>query len=1158
MEIKIIDRLISKNASWDDLYIELSTNKKLTQKFKGDVFERLTQAYLLTMPEYKSILSNVWLNQEVPRNVLKKLNLPAEDFGVDLIARTNRNEYWTIQCKFKSTTSSLTYKELATFSTLSFVNAKNISLGIVSHSSNKPIRNRKFLGNISEIGLDRWLNLNDEEWKNIRKFCRNKSVKLFKRKPRPHQKAAIISSQEHFLDDKNSRGKLIMPCATGKSLTAFWIAQSLNAKKIIVAVPSLNLIKQSLNDWTKEYLALGIMPEWLCICSDESVGKVEIDEFATEAYDLGIPTTTDKSEIAKFIKIKTKNPKVIFVTYQSSSKLASVAKKNNFIFDLAILDEAHKTAGLISTSFSTLIHDEKISIKKRLFMTATERVFHSNSDEIISMSNQKYYGTTFFDMKFKDAIDQGIISDYKIITLLTSNKQILESIENNQILNVKGTDINSTESNYLAAGVGLKNTFNTKKIKHTISFHSSIKQAKFFTELFDKLNEIKEIGPKTENFHISSKLNSGKRSQLIKSFVESNKSLLTNARCLTEGIDVPAIDCVLFADPKQSIIDIVQASGRALRKYPKKDYGYILLPIVIPEDISFEEYSETSAFKKVIKIITALSSQDKRISEELKLIEQGKRSKGKVIEINSNLLKGLDIDKGLLSSSISTEIWAKVSKMHPMPYEDAKRFTQKLNLKNSLEWRKLSFSGQFPKDMPKSPSDTYKFDGWISWGDFLGTGFEATQHRSYVTYEEARKIAKEENITKRVQWENLVKSKKYDSLPLYPPNAYRSIWKSFPHFLGTHKEYLPYEDALNYAHSLNLKSSVEWYEIDHPENIPIHPQTVYKQKFVSWAEFLNNRNFGPKVQWAPYEVVRKYAISKKITSNKKWTELSKEPNFPKNFPMSPHYAYKNEGWVSWMHFLGKDRERNWLRFEEIRREIRKKNFKYSSDWYKYTKSNSFPKNYPVHPNRVYRKEWKGWSDFLGSKRAIKVKKYKSIDEVMKIVKKYKISSQKEWGEFAKSDKRPVDVPSDVRNAYQDKGWINWAHFLGRKRIGIYIDFTEARALAHNLNFKTTGDWYRYTKSKKFPDDMPINPQTAYKNDWKGWDDFLGSVTKWSRNIEFRKFNDARRFARKLNLKKSADWHIYAKTDERPIDIPIAPAGYYKDKGWINWADFLGY
>jgi predicted helicase len=182
-------------------------------------------------------------------------------------------------------------------------------------------------------------------------------------------------------------------------------------------VPSLALVRQSLSDWTCEFLAHGIKPDWLCVCSDESVGNLERDEFVGEVYDLGLPTHTDINEIASLLRARSNGPMIAFTTYQSSDKLAAAARKAGINFDLAILDEAHKTVGIHSKKFATLLSDKKIKIHRRLFMTATERVFRGGNDEVLSMDSEKDYGARFHQLSFKEAIKQRIVSDYKILTM---------------------------------------------------------------------------------------------------------------------------------------------------------------------------------------------------------------------------------------------------------------------------------------------------------------------------------------------------------------------------------------------------------------------------------------------------------------------------------------------------------------------------------------------------------------------------------------------------------------------------------------------------------------------------------------------------------------------------------------------------------------------
>ncbi len=278
---------------------------------------------------------------------------------------------------------------------------RDISLAVVAHTCSKPVRKHKYLGNATEIGLDRWLGLTDEDWTAIQAQIKGRTATLTPRVPRPHQQDAIKAAQTHF--SAASRGRMIMPCATGKSLTAFWIAQALDAKSIVVAVPSLALIRQSLLDWTREYLAHGEVPQWLVVCSDESTAKLERDEFVGDTYDLGIPTTTKPEDIVPFLRKRT-GRRIVFTTYQSSATLAEAAREAGITFDLAILDEAHQTVGVKSKAFATLLSDDNIPVRQRLFMTATERVLRGDSDDVFSMDDEAVYGKRFHQLTFKDDI----------------------------------------------------------------------------------------------------------------------------------------------------------------------------------------------------------------------------------------------------------------------------------------------------------------------------------------------------------------------------------------------------------------------------------------------------------------------------------------------------------------------------------------------------------------------------------------------------------------------------------------------------------------------------------------------------------------------------------------------------------------------------------
>jgi predicted helicase len=348
------DSFIAACASWSDFW---ERAKRLpTDREKGAVFERLTQIYLETTPEYQTELRHVWTLPEVPPDVRRRLNLPARDEGIDLIAYTRHGKYWAIQSKFRSRSDKpLNRKELGTFSSLAFNTCSNIAFAVVAHTASKPVSKRHLMRDTAEIGLDRWQSLDQKSWRLIVGKLRGRSARPDARSPRPHQRAAISAAKTHFVRNGAARGRLIMPCGTGKSPTAYWVAEALEAKTILVAVPSLALVRQSLSDWTREFLAHGVKPDWLCVCGDQTVGNLERDDFVGEVYDLGLPTHTDPNEIASLLRARSNGPKIVFTTYQSGGKLAAAARKVRIIFDLAILDEAHKTVGAHSKTFATLL-----------------------------------------------------------------------------------------------------------------------------------------------------------------------------------------------------------------------------------------------------------------------------------------------------------------------------------------------------------------------------------------------------------------------------------------------------------------------------------------------------------------------------------------------------------------------------------------------------------------------------------------------------------------------------------------------------------------------------------------------------------------------------------------------------------------------------------
>ena len=571
-----IDGLIRSSASFSEFLEKVKVLSK--SRDKGDVFERFVELYLKSKPKYACQVETVWQLRDVPEEIKRNLNLPKLDEGIDLVTKNFDGTFWSIQAKFSSNSKSRLKwggkGGLSTFTALSFSTCRNIDYGLVFSTTEKPLKKSELTG--EKIGfelLSDFLELETgecEEWNRLKKCFGNRPVAPKKLVPFSHQKRAKNKAKNHYLKEGNRRGKLIMPCASGKSLTSFLIANALNSKEIIVAVPSLALIKQSLNFWTKEYLAYGIRPSFIAICSNSDVGDIDSDSFTAETYDIGIPCTTDQNVIEDFLKENSDQPKIVFTTYQSGKVLARSSKAVKHRFDLGIFDEAHKTVGRKDKIFSHLIFDENIKINKRVFMTATERHYRGSSEQIVSMNNVSHYGKTFELLTFKKAIEENIISDYRFITIGISKLEIRKMWDENKYLRLEGKELTEEKTRSLASGLAIKKVFSELGVNQAITFHRTINDSKNFLIQQDDLEKIFPEFQDIKRFNVSSKISAGERSVIMNNFAESERSLISNARCLTEGVDIPSVDCVMFVDPKESKIDIVQAVGRVLRKSKKR------------------------------------------------------------------------------------------------------------------------------------------------------------------------------------------------------------------------------------------------------------------------------------------------------------------------------------------------------------------------------------------------------------------------------------------------------------------------------------------------------------------------------------------------------------------------------------------------------------
>ena len=659
-----IRSFIFDSNSWNQFASKVNQlgNGREQNKTKGDVFELFTCLYLASDPIFSSKLESIWHHSNVPYPIVEKLDLQLPEIGIDLITKSKDGDIWALQCKYHSDISkNVSYEEVSTF--FSITNRpqtfNNITHRIICSSTcevSKKIRNAE-KNKLGYLTFCEFSQLGKEEFDGFHSLLKNEKISLESYEPRNHQIHAIEKSIRHFSTE--SRGKLVHPCGSGKSLTGYWIFRHLSVNNTLIVVPSLQLVRQTLKAWARELLCDGVEIDWIAICSDDDVRNV--DDPAMNISDIGIEVNTDVEVISKFLTKKTNNKKIVITTYQSGKALIYAAQFTNFNFELGIFDEAHKTVGNKNKPFAQLLYDENIHINKRLFMTATERVFQGDSENIVSMDDSKIYGNIIDQLTFKSALEQKdpILTDYKIISATINKDQILELLENNDFVRAGNKSWSfEADASTFAALITLRKMIQKYQIKHAISFHSSIQRAKEFRDLNEQINNVDGIFGKVNSFHVSGKDSTGKRSDYINRFIYDSPSLITNARCLTEGVDIPQVDAVLFADPKQSKVDIVQAAGRALRIYKGKKLGYIIIPIVLDGDDP--ESLKDNAFKQIISVVSAMGMSDERIIAEFQNIAQGKRSHTRIFELDIDFPMG-SVNLSDLYSEIDLKVWDRLS-----------------------------------------------------------------------------------------------------------------------------------------------------------------------------------------------------------------------------------------------------------------------------------------------------------------------------------------------------------------------------------------------------------------------------------------------------------------------------------------------------------------
>ncbi len=662
---------------------EISAYKLIKEKLqaipnlrhKGSLFEKLSKRFLIehdSANEYESI--KLWSDWELRGN--------KGDRGIDMVITTASKEYIAVQCKFHQDSVSL--NDISTFLSQlqAGVGEVRFKKGIIISTSHltstaleeiEQIRSTGMGIDIDEITEEDFI-YSQIDWEKFDPTQTQGELPLCdKKKPRSHQTEAINATKEYFSSPKNTRGKLIMACGTGKTYTSLKIMEALDPKITLFLAPSIALLSQTFREYAKEksepfYASI--------VCSDDKVGKSkDEDNDDINFSELPLKPSTRLEDILSVRKKAQKENKrfIIFSTYQSALRIKEAQEAGLGEIDLIICDEAHRTVGAMYSSNErddknafTLCHsDDNIKAKKRLYMTATPKVYSESSkakakekDNVIySMDDEEIFGEEIYTLNFERAIALDLLTDYKVI-ILAVRKENLSGVTNSvnkkiSQLKAEGTKLDKKLINneFVCKIVGthkglakqdlivlddenkedhnLQNQYDTAPSQRAINFCKSIQTSKNIKNSFETIMECYDEELKKKSFknlkisidHVDGTMNCKERLEKLENlnqFEPNTCKVLSNARCLSEGVDVPALDSIVFFDGKSAMVDIIQAVGRVMRKAKRKKRGYIILPIALEESEikNLDEAVNNTNFKNIWKVIKALRSHDPSLVDE--------------------------------------------------------------------------------------------------------------------------------------------------------------------------------------------------------------------------------------------------------------------------------------------------------------------------------------------------------------------------------------------------------------------------------------------------------------------------------------------------------------------------------------------------------------
>ncbi len=609
-------------------FLELVRSLSPDEHRRGREFERICKWFLEHDPQYRLLIKRVWLWDDW-------LGRWGRDKGIDLIAEGFDDKLWAVQSKAYALTHSVTKNDVDRF--LSESSRKSIAYRLLITTAAELGHNAREVIHAQEKGVGCLL---FSDLKNRELNWPSSPDKLVApqpppHKPRPDQVRAIADVVRGFR--QHDRGQLIRACGTGKTLIGLRVAEAMKSQRTLVLVPSLSLVSQLLSDWSKDAL----QPfRYLPVCSDQTIGGE--DHLIAHVSALGVPPTTQPAAIAAFLRGSGR--RVVFSTYQSAPTVALAFQQHRLKpFDLVIADEAHRCAGVKEGPFATVLDARQICAHKRLFMTATPRIASEASKtradslglELDSMDDHAVFGPVFHELKFSDAIRLKLLTDYRVEIVGVDDPLYRQYAEEGAFVTVDGETI--TDARTLASHIAVAKAIQKYDLRRIITFHGRVSRAREFADQFPQflrwMPRRDQPSGQIWTEMISGDMASSKRDAILDRLREVQppaRGIVTNARCLSEGIDVRALDGVAFIDPKESQVDIIQAVGRAIRKAEHKRHGVIILPVYISSAEDDDQVLEDSSFKQVWRVLKALRSHDDQLASELDNLRANLGKQGKV------------------------------------------------------------------------------------------------------------------------------------------------------------------------------------------------------------------------------------------------------------------------------------------------------------------------------------------------------------------------------------------------------------------------------------------------------------------------------------------------------------------------------------------------